>query len=796
MSLNPRRLAAFVVVVKAALLHVIAALLFAAIPAHGAWAAAPPYADARAGDVALDTIKNWLGGPTTQAELLPPDEAYRLSIRARDADTLLATLTPAKDYYLYRDRIGFRIEEPAGMSIGSVSLPTGDMKADPTFGNTEVYHQPVEAVIRLVRPHGARPASIKLRASYQGCNEPRGVCYPPIEKILTVALPSAGATGEPVAATEATVRSTASADAVPSPRGEASDSDLVRRLFDSGDRWALVAAFFGFGVLLAFTPCMLPMIPILSGILVGHGQPSSRLQALGLSAVYVLGMAITYAATGVAAGLAGALLSAFLQNPWVLGAFAAIFVLLALSMFGLFELRLPSSFQSTVANVSRRIPGGRATGAFLMGVLSALIVGPCVAAPLAGALLYIGQTRDAVLGGTALFSMAIGMGVPLLVVGATAGAFLRRAGPWTQSIKRVFGVLMLALAVYLIAPVVPLVLLQLLWATLLIVSAMFVHAIDPLPPDAAGHRRLFKGVGVIALVGGIALLVGALSGSRDLLQPLGGIAGGAAPVRAELAFQPVKSVAELDARVQSARGRYVMLDFWAEWCVSCKEMDRFTFSDPRVQARLADVLVLRADVTANNADDQALLRRFSLFGPARHRVLRPAGPAVALPRDWFRTARQISCVAAAWPGAGKRQRDGPRRGRPMNPLRASAQKCRFGMHRRDENPRRAILKPQQGRSFDMKRNLFRTTLFAAAVLAGTTAFAAEPMTSPMPGMPGAGDMSTHHKMMQSEGSMGGAGMGAMMGGKSEGGMKGMMCGGGGASGAGAAAAAAAACAAA
>ncbi len=242
----------------------------------------------------------------------------------------------------------------------------------------------------------------------------------------------------------------------------------------AGDHWALVAAFFGFGLLLAFTPCMLPMIPILSGLVVGHGQPASRLHALGLSAVYVLGMAITYTAAGVAAGLAGALLSAFLQNPWVLGGFAAIFVLLALSMFGLFELQLPSSLQSSVANISRRIPGGRATGAFLMGVLSALIVGPCVAAPLAGALLYIGQTRDAVLGGAALFSMAIGMGVPLLVVGATAGAFLRRAGPWTQSIKRLFGVLMLALAVYLISPVIPLVAQQLMWAALLIVSAMFV----------------------------------------------------------------------------------------------------------------------------------------------------------------------------------------------------------------------------------------------------------------------------------------------------------------------------------
>ena len=631
MRLTPNRAAtatawAWVARLSGGLACILASLLMAVAAQAQPTSTAGQFSQTPVANGPLDAIKNWLGG-SAQAELLPPDEAYRLSVRAKDADTLVATLSPAKNYYLYRDRISFRVDEPQGLSIESVSLPTGDMKADPTFGNTEVYHQPVEAVIRLAPPQGARPALIKLRASYQGCNEPLGVCYPPIEKIVTVALPGAGAgaAGVPVASAEGTVRSTTRADAVALPQGDASDSGQVRRMFDSGDRWALLAAFFGFGLLLAFTPCMLPMIPILSGLVIGHGQQATRLHALGLSAIYVLGMAVTYAAAGVAAGLAGALLSAFLQNPWVLGGFAAIFVLLALSMFGLFELQLPSSFQSSVANISRRIPGGRATGAFLMGVLSALIVGPCVAAPLAGALLYIGQTRDAVLGGAALFSMAIGMGVPLLVVGATAGAFLRRAGPWTRSIKRLFGVLMLALAIYLISPVVPLVVLQLLWAALLIVSAMFVHAIDPLPPDAAGHRRLFKGIGVIALVGGIALLVGALSGSRDLLQPLGGMASGTASMRTELAFERVKSVAELDARVQSARGRYVMLDFWAEWCVSCKEMDRFTFSDPRVQARLADVLVLRADVTANNVDDQALLRRFSLFGPPGIVFFNPQG---------------------------------------------------------------------------------------------------------------------------------------------------------------------------
>ncbi|ODV09296.1 MAG: thiol:disulfide interchange protein, partial [Rubrivivax sp. SCN 70-15] len=568
----------------------------------------------------LDTLRNFLGGSKPPAELLPPDQAFSITVAARDANTLIAALTPAPDYYLYRDRISFSVVAPEGVSVAGVELPAGEPKADPTFGTVQVYHRPFQAVIS-VRHAASAPPELQLRATYQGCNEPLGVCYPPIEKTVTVSLADAATAVTSVPSTKPPEQSAPAAPnaAVTAPGSSAqdpSDPDAVRRLFTQGDRWVLVVAFFGFGLLLAFTPCMLPMIPILSGVIVGHGPHLNRRHALGLSTVYVLGMAITYAAAGVAAGLAGTLLSAYLQSSWVLGGFALIFVALALSMFGLYELRLPAALQNRLAAASGRMPGGRALGVFVMGVLSAVIVGPCVAAPLAGALLYIGQTHDVALGGTALFAMAVGMGVPLLVVGTTAGALLPKSGRWTVAVQRVFGVLMLGVAIYMLTPVIPVVAQQLLWAALLIVPAIYLHALDPLPSDAPGHRRLFKGLGVLALLAGAALLVGALSGHREILQPLAGLRGTAqASTVRELPFQPVRSVGELETRLRGARGRPVMLDFWAEWCVSCKEMDQFTFSDAQVRARLKDTLLLRADVTANNADDQALLQRFGLFGP-------------------------------------------------------------------------------------------------------------------------------------------------------------------------------------
>lgn len=523
---------------------------------------------------------------------LKPDEAFKLSIASKDAQTLLADFEVAPGYYLYRERITFKLKDGSVASITGIDLPPGDMKHDPNFGNMEVYHHAFQAVVHLQRS-AAQPAGISLQASFQGCSE-KGLCYAPIHKTFDIA----GGGIQPTAASAS------------------SESDQVRQLLGGGKLWLIATGFFGFGLLLSFTPCVFPMIPILSGIIVGQGEHPSRAHAFNLSLAYTLGMAVAYAVAGIAAGLSGHLISNALQNPWALGAGALMFVLLALSMFGFYELRLPSGLESRIADTTNRIKGGRFLGVFAMGALSALIVSPCVAAPLAGALLYIGRTHDVVLGGVALFTMALGMGVPLLAVGLSAGALLPKAGAWMNKVQNCFGVLMLAVAIWIISPVIPPALYLGLWAALLIVSAIFLHALDGLPPHAGKVMRLGKGLGVVALVAGIALLTGAFGGSQDPLKPLAGLfANAGGKTETTLPFKRVKNITDLESNVRSANGRYVMLDFYADWCVSCKEFERYTFADPRVSKLLENTLLLQADVTANSPEDAALLARFKLFGP-------------------------------------------------------------------------------------------------------------------------------------------------------------------------------------
>ena len=534
--------------------------------------------------------------------LLPPTLAFRPAARALDGKTIEVRFAIAEGYHLYRDKFRFSSATP-GVTLGTPVLPKGKVEIDDAFGKVEVYYQ--EAAIRLPvgrNTPGAFPVSLEVVS--QGCAD-QGVCYPPQKQSLQVDLPDVASS--PAAA----------------PQKNDDESGRISQLLRNAGPWMIVLSFFGFGLLLAFSPCVFPMLPILSGIIVGAGRDGhgiSHARGFALSLAYVLGMALSYAAVGAAAGITGTLLSADLQTPWALGGFALVFVLLALSMFGFYELQVPPFLQSKISEEAARLKGGSLPAVALMGALSALIVGPCVAPPLAGALLYIGQSGDAVLGGIALFFMALGMGAPLLAVGLSAGTLLPKTGPWMVSVKKAFGVFLLATAVWIVSPVVPPALPMAAWALLAIGTAIQLRAIDPLPPHCGHWPRFWKGVGVALLIAGTALLIGALSGAKDPLQPLAGL-------RLEksetLPFERVRTVNELAARLKTD-DRSVMLDFYADWCVSCKEMARFTFSDPRVRQALSGWTLLRADVTANSDADKAPARPLQTLRAALYRLLQPA----------------------------------------------------------------------------------------------------------------------------------------------------------------------------
>jgi thiol:disulfide interchange protein DsbD len=541
--------------------------------------------------------------PLRAQEFLDPLTAFQPAARALDDQTLEVRFEIAPGYYLYRDKFRFAADD---ITLGSPEFPQGREKEDDTFGKVEVFYETV--IIRLpVERNLSGPMRFSLRVTSQGCAD-AGLCYPPQTQTLTVELPAEGAI----------LADTASADA------GGDESGLIAAALKNSGFWANLAFFFVAGLFLAFTPCVLPMIPILSGIIVGQKPPASRRRGFLLSLAYVLGMALTYAVAGVIAGLTGSLFSAALQNVWTLSAFAGIFVLLSLSMFGFYDLQLPSALQSRLfqesGQIGDRLGGIRLLAVFLMGALSALIVGPCVAAPLAGLLLYISTTGDAFLGGAALFVMALGMGAPLLLVGLSIGA-LPRSGPWMEGIKKGFGVILLATAVWLVSPVIPVLAQMLAYALILMISAIYLRALDPLPSHARGWPRFWKGVGIVMLLMGAALFIGALGGSRDPLQPLAVFkaqsSNASLPDAAPLPFERIAHLDDLKTRlaVAAQAGQPALLDFYADWCVSCKEMERFTFADPAIRERMGRFARLQADVTANSEADKALLRRFQLFGP-------------------------------------------------------------------------------------------------------------------------------------------------------------------------------------
>jgi thiol:disulfide interchange protein DsbD len=545
-------------------------------------------------------LVSWLAHGA-EPDLLEPDKAFRFSARLAAGNMVEVRYQIAPGYYMYRDKFSFAVE-PKNIGLGAPQMPAGKIKEDEFFGKVEVYREAVSILLPL--QHDSPVQAATLTAVSQGCADV-GVCYVPQEQKAALKLASF---------VMDTPRSGALFPSASSGPAQQSEDSLIAELFQ-GEFWLLVVSFFGFGLLLSFTPCVLPMVPILSGIIAGRGHRVTKMHGFLLSSAFVFGMAMTYALAGVAAGLSGAMLSAALQSPWVLGGFAAVFVALALSMFGFYDLQLPRALQNRLAEASNRLHGGHFAGVFAMGVLSALIVGPCVAAPLAGALLYISQSRDVILGGTALFAMALGMGVPLLAIGASAGALLPKVGPWMETVKRFFGVLLLAVAIYLVSSLIPVFVQMLAWGVLLVITAIYMRAIDPLPSSAHGFEKFSKGIGIIALVAGVSYLIGAFAGGRDVLLPLSGLSAGQPAKTTATAFKRVSNLAELEQEIRNAGGKTVMLDFYADWCVSCKEMERFTFADGQVQARLANMVKLQADVTANTPEHAALLKHFRLFGP-------------------------------------------------------------------------------------------------------------------------------------------------------------------------------------
>jgi len=534
-------------------------------------------------------------------ELLPAEQAFQFFASIKDANTLRVNWEIAEGYYLYRDKIKLTLSNPTSIALGEINIPQGQPYHDEAFGQVQIFYHELDFEVPVIRS-STSAKTINLQAKYQGCAD-KGVCYPPMESKLTLQLPATSNTVQPPSSP---------------PARNLSEQDQIFQSLQSDSFALTLLSFFGFGLLLAFTPCIFPMIPILSGIIVGQGDSVTPRKAFLLSLSYVLASAITYTAFGVLAALFGSNLQTVFQEPWIIAVFSGLFILLSLSMFGFYHLELPKSFQARIHNSSDSHRDGSYIGAAIMGSLSSLIVGPCVAAPLAGALIYIGQTGDVVLGGSALFVMGFAMGTPLLLLGASAGSLLPKAGHWLNATKAVFGVIMLAVSIWMLDRILPAPVIMLLISAILIIPSIYLHAIDPLPEFTSGWKKLWKGIGVMMLLYGTLLLFGLSMGNTNPLQPLSGFSN--APVveqKQGLNFKKISSLTELEQTLEQAHSnnQWVMLDFYADWCISCKEMEAYTFTDEKVKNQLSKFILLQADVTENNADDQALLKRFNLIGP-------------------------------------------------------------------------------------------------------------------------------------------------------------------------------------
>ena len=557
----------------------------------------------------MDPVLTAQAGPALQ-----PEEAFIYEAIGLSAGTALVRFTAQPGYYLYLDQFEFRVAGDNGFVIREVDLPGGVIKDDPEFGPVAVYYGQIEIPVRFNRPAGSA-VDLTLEASFQGCRD-GDICYPPMTRSVTFEMPEAReAIGSKVASNKAAAIGLATASAATASIPD-SEQDRLARLLTENPLSALFW-FFVAGLMLAFTPCVFPMIPILSGIIAGQGDRLTTARAFWLSLVYVLAMAVTYTIAGVLAGLFGQNLQAVFQNPWILSVFVLIFILLALSMFGFYELQLPGRLQTRLAEASNQQKGGQLWGVAVMGFLSALIVGPCVAPPLMAALIVIGASGDATLGGTALFAMSMGMGVPLIVFGVSAGKFVPRAGVWMETVKAVFGVGLLGLAIWMLERILAGAVIMLLWGMLAIGCAVYLGALERIEAGASGWKRLWKSLGLVLLVLGILEIIGAAAGGDYWLRPLEGIrsTGSSAAAGTHIEFQRIKSIDDLDQALVAADGKGSMLDFYADWCVECKRMERNTFPEAKVRTLLDQLQLLQADVTANDDQDRALMKAFGIIGP-------------------------------------------------------------------------------------------------------------------------------------------------------------------------------------
>ena len=560
-----------------------------------------------AGKIQLGDTFGSFGGAND--EFLPVDEAFEPILTAIDGNNVEIAIRVTDGYYLYKDKISARADSDIAQA-GRLELPAGEMKTDQYFGEMEVYHEDVFGKLSIAR---ATPDAMDLaiELKYQGCAD-GGICYPPVTKLINVELPQATAVSALAAV------NTSAAAAAPM----VSEQAKLAQIISGSSMLVVVATFFGAGLLLAFTPCVLPMVPILSGIIAGEGEDVSASRGFSLALAYVMGMALVYTAAGVGAAAAGLQLQATFNQPWVLAVFSGLFVVLAAGMFGMYDLQMPSAIQSRLASISNNQRSGTAIGAFVMGAISSLIVTACVAPALVAALTVMAQTGDMVRGGAALFAMSLGMGAPLLAVGAAQGKLLPQAGPWMVAVKNAFGFMMLGLAIWMMSRALPGEITLALWGILIFMAGVYMGGLTTLTPESAGPQKFGKGAGLLAVIYGAVLLVGSLAGSNSMLRPLEGlnVGGGGGEYVAEhrgLDFQRIKTTGDLDAALAqaAASGQTAMLDFYADWCVSCIEMEEFTFTDTDVQQALSNTVLLQADVTANDDEDQALLNRFGVFGP-------------------------------------------------------------------------------------------------------------------------------------------------------------------------------------